>query len=72
MVEARREAREGRYRHQGRKGLAKPYILSAAEDSLKRLQTDYIDLYQSHSDDPATHLDETLEAYPAILRGWYQ
>ena len=39
-----------------KKGLSKAYILRAAEDSLKRLQTDYIDLYQSHQDDPSTPL----------------
>jgi len=50
-----------------RKGLAKAYILRAAEDSLKRLQTDYIDLYQSHRDDPATPIDETLEAYRQLV-----
>jgi aryl-alcohol dehydrogenase-like predicted oxidoreductase len=52
----------------GRKGLGKDYILSAVEDSLKRLQTDYIDLYQSHRDDPATPVDETLEAYAQLVR----
>jgi len=46
-----------------RKGLSRAYILRSAEDSLKRLQTDYIDLYQSHRDDAATPIDETLEAY---------
>ena len=46
-----------------RKGLSKDYIKRAAEDSLRRLQTDYIDLYQSHEDDPQTPLEETLEAY---------
>src|SRR5690348_39679 len=34
----------------GKKGLSRPYILRSAEDSLRRLQTDYIDLYQSHTD----------------------
>ena len=51
-----------------KKGLSKPYILRAAEDSLKRLQTDYIDLYQSHADDPETPLEETLEAFAQLTR----
>jgi aryl-alcohol dehydrogenase-like predicted oxidoreductase len=51
-----------------RKGLSKTYIQQAVEDSLQRLQTDYIDLYQSHADDPDTPLEETLEAYDQLIR----
>jgi len=51
-----------------KKGLAKSYILRAAEDSLKRLQTDYIDLYQSHKDDPDTPIEETLAAYAQLIK----
>ncbi len=51
-----------------RKGLSKKYILQAAEESLKRLQTDTIDLYQSHRDDPDTPLEETLEAYALLVK----
>lgn len=51
-----------------RKGLSKSYILRAAEDSLRRLQTDHIDLYQSHADDPGAPLEDTLEAYAQLIR----
>ena len=52
----------------GKKGLSKKYILQAADASLKRLQTDYIDLYQSHFDDPGTPVSETIEAYAELTR----
>lgn len=48
-------------------GLSKKYILSEVEESLKRLQVETIDLYQSHKDDPNTPLDETLEAYQQLI-----
>lgn len=50
-----------------KKGLSKAYILRAAEDSLRRLQTDTIDLYQSHTDDADTPIEETLEAYSKLI-----
>jgi aryl-alcohol dehydrogenase-like predicted oxidoreductase len=43
------------------------YVLRAAEDSLRRLQTDYIDLYQTHFDDLTTAPDETLQAYETLV-----
>lgn len=52
----------------GRKGLSKAYIARAVEDSLRRLGTDYIDLYQSHRDDLDTPIEETLEAYGALIK----
>jgi aryl-alcohol dehydrogenase-like predicted oxidoreductase len=51
-----------------RKGLSRSYILASVEGSLTRLQTSYIDLYQSHRDDPDTTPDETLEAYDQLVR----
>ena len=51
-----------------KKGLSKEYIFRAVEDSLTRLQTDYIDLYQSHRDDEETPQEETLSAYAELVK----
>jgi aryl-alcohol dehydrogenase-like predicted oxidoreductase len=53
---------------QGKKDISKKYILSAIEASLKRLQTDYIDLYQTHWDVETTPVEETLEAYAQLIK----
>jgi len=52
----------------GKKGLSKSHILRSAEDSLRRLQTDYIDLYQSHIDDPDIPMEESLGAYAELIK----
>lgn len=51
----------------GKKGLSAQNIKSAVEDSLRRLQTDYIDLYQAHYDDPTVEFDETLRAFGDLI-----
>src|SRR5881392_4439834 len=53
---------------QGHKLLRKGYIIEACEASLRRLQVERIDLYQSHWDDEKTPLEETLEAYSRLLK----
>jgi aryl-alcohol dehydrogenase-like predicted oxidoreductase len=53
---------------EGKSGLSRKYITLAVEDSLKRLQTDHIDLYQSHADDNDTPLLETLETYTDLVK----
>lgn len=51
-----------------KKGLSAKRIITAAEDSLRRLQTDYIDVYLSHQPDPETPIEETLRAYENLIR----
>jgi aryl-alcohol dehydrogenase-like predicted oxidoreductase len=50
------------------RGLSKAHIVRSAEDSLRRLGTDHIDLYQAHFDDAFTPLEETLEAFAALVK----
>jgi aryl-alcohol dehydrogenase-like predicted oxidoreductase len=52
----------------GKKGLGRRYIESAVEASLGRLQTDYIDLYLSHWEDPSVEIEETLGAYADLVK----
>jgi aryl-alcohol dehydrogenase-like predicted oxidoreductase len=52
----------------GRSGLSRRWIRQAVHDSLTRLQTDVIDLYQSHDDDAGTPLEETLAAFDELVR----
>ncbi|MDO9410357.1 aldo/keto reductase [Patulibacter sp.] len=54
--------------HPERKGLGHDNVLAAAEDSLRRLGTDHIDLYYAHFDDPDTPLEETLAAFDELVR----
>ena len=53
---------------QGKKDLSKAYITGAVDNSLRRLQTDYIDLYQSHWDDDITQVEETMETYAELVK----
>jgi aryl-alcohol dehydrogenase-like predicted oxidoreductase len=51
-----------------RPGLKAANIAAACEDSLRRLQTDYIDLYYAHQDDPDTPIEETLGAFDSLIK----
>jgi len=53
---------------QNDRGLSRKHIMESASASLKRLQTDYVDLYQAHRYDHATPLDETLRAFDDLVR----
>ena len=52
----------------GKINLKRDYILAEVEDSLRRLQTDYLDLYQAHRDDENTPMDESLAAFDRLVR----
>lgn len=49
-------------------GMNRKYVMQAIDDSLKRLGTDYVDLYQIHTPDPTTPIDETVDAYNDVVR----
>lgn len=53
-------------KYSARPGLSKANIIAACDDSLRRLQSDYIDLYYAHEDDTATPLEETLAAFTEL------
>ena len=51
----------------GSKGLSPDYIIQSADASLKRLQTDYIDVYYAHCDDPSVPIEDTLGAFQQLI-----
>lgn len=51
-----------------RQGLSRKHIMAAVDDSLRRLGTDYIDLYQIHRWDPRTPIEETMDALNDLIR----
>jgi aryl-alcohol dehydrogenase-like predicted oxidoreductase len=53
---------------EGKGGLSRQWIGQAVDDSLRRLQVDCIDLYQAHTDDEKTPLEETLEAFAHLIK----
>src|SRR5690606_6450809 len=53
---------------EGKQGLSAGRIAEAAEESLRRLRTDYIDIYLSHRPDPETPHEETLRAYEKLIQ----
>lgn len=53
---------------QSRSGLSRRWIMQACDDSLRRLQVDHIDLYQTHRPDPSTPIDETLGALDELVK----
>ena len=53
---------------EGRKGLSPAYVRQAVDASLRRLKTDFIDVYQSHDDDPDTPLADTAEAFAGLIQ----
>lgn len=53
---------------QSKSGLKKDYILEAIDQSLARLQTDYVDVYLAHQEDPSTPIEESLEAFTHIKK----
>ena len=50
------------------RGLSARWVVQSCESSLRRLQTDHIDLYQMHRPDPETPIDETLQAFDSLIR----
>lgn len=52
---------------EGQEGLGRTYLTQACEASLRRLRTDYIDVYLAHAPDPATPIAETLEAFQSLV-----